>query len=632
MNIRQYNKDHLKDYERVELAPFAHHAPEQENPLLFWTEHTIESENYLVDLRVFANGEYENPSHGKWAGSFSGRPSLILQLAPALQAITLGVSANTAKRRKDSLRSWWRLLDALEASAAKVGEQISRVEDVRQLTELHRQWAHDQQMEINNFGQFVRVVNYTLATLGSPQLHWFSLESPKPKRHLPPEDHIKTIRIAMKQEWEKVQKRWQHADDLRSGISAPTIKEDELLLQHYRYYENMQQKVGKSYLNAEELADGKSKNKFTRRTNLTTSTMKDGFFPNRWDIDAAFHQCLSVTGWNPCTLLSLDATLNFLRTHPKDVSKFMLTAPHENGESSDEQDSVYELAGVKARAGGHEQIIFGLWKTKFGAGSIIKTLLARTATLRTQLQQNYTVEQARYKDMLRSGALAEDLAKQYLTMHKLAAGCRSVWLYAGKNGIGWLSGRNTDTCVRLDGKNSSYLNALVHKLNIKRAERGLQPTEKLTSSDLRDAFALYVWRSTGGNILAVMRALQHRWVNTTVKYVDNNILNAEHNEKFLTFLNALFSELGQGRLDLTILAHLSRHGNVTEEMQQRLVEYRVLMKSRIHVACNDPYHPPEKIAPAFVADGKHGCPAQRCLLCKKTLSFFLSHLMVWRCG
>ena len=55
-----------------------------------------------------------------------------------------------------------------------------------------------------------------------------------------------------------------------------------------------------------------------------------------------------------------------------------------------------------------------------------------------------------------------------------------------------------------------YLDALTQGLNAERA--GDDQIETLTLSDLRDAFALWVWRATGGNILAVMKALQHRWM------------------------------------------------------------------------------------------------------------------------
>lgn len=611
MSIREYKKDQLTKHAGVELVQPPLQAPVQDDHLIFWTEHP--TENFLVDLTRFVDGEYEAPLLGSnWKGPFTGRPQLITQLAPAIQASLTGLAKETTLSNLCSLRAWWRLLDAVEAAAEQEGQPMDRVEDVRQLTEIHRQWAHKSGMRRGQFMTFVRKVNLVLAAMRAPELHWVSPEDPDPKRHLPPENHLKVLRIALKQEWLKTHVRWKHAGQLRLGEIEATTEEDARLLSHYRYYERVQKKLGKKFLTAKEIAvtyAGYTSNaNFCTRTGLKSTIMKDGWFPNRWDVNAAFHQCLSVTGWNPSTLLTLDATIVFLLTHPKDDKRFMLTPYNEcDGEP-------YELIGNKARAGGAEQRVFGLWKTSFGAGYIIKALLARTAPLRAQLQEECNMERARYAEMQQANAPTDALNTQYLKVQQLLIGCRSVWLYYEKNRILWLGKSNFRSSPDIDGKPSSYLTILTQRINSSRAED--EQIEMLNMSDLRDAFALWVWRSTGGNILAVMKALQHRWIKSTVRYVDNNIINDECNQQYQAFTHNLFGELSEGRLDVAILAHLCRYGKVTEEQWQRLEEYRMLMRSRCGVACKDPHHPPRIVAPAFMADGKHICPTQRCTLCK----------------
>lgn len=608
MSIREYNKDQLGKHKYLDLAPMPLQAPIQEDPLLFWTEHP--TENFFVDLRPFRDGVFEKPVSGTWVGPYSGRPNLIWQLAPVLQASMIGLTSATAGNQLNSLRRWWRVLDTVEEAAAKADQPMDRVDDVRQLTEIHRQWAHASGMNRMQFQNFLQKVNPTLAALGVPQLHWKAPEDDDPRRHLPPEWQIKVWRNALKQEWFKVLNRWQKTDKLLAGELKATTEEDVILLKNYQYYQAMQQKVGKAFLTLIEVADDISPQQFWHKSeNLAVTVMRAGFFPDRWAADAAYHQCLAMTGWNSSTLLSLNASEDFLLTHPKDDMRFILTP----GNGSEGNGETYELTGTKSRSGGAEQRVFGLWKTKFGAGYIINTYLDRVAPLRIQLQQEYAVEKARYAEMKSAGAGNDCLIAQYKKVIKLEAGCRSVWLYQDLGGIKWLN-KKSNGFATVNGKIVSYMPAMAHKINAQRDEG--EKIEAIKASDLRDAFALWSWRASGGNIFVVMKALQHRSIRSTSNYIDNNILNDENNQLYRQFSNHLFGELANGRLDVTILTHLCRYGSVSEEMRQRLEEYRTLMRSRYGIACKDPFHPPKTIAPVFVPDGKRVCSLQRCLLCK----------------
>jgi hypothetical protein len=71
--------------------------------------------------------------------------------------------------------------------------------------------------------------------------------------------------------------------------------------------------------------------------------------------------------------------------------------------------------------------------------------------------------------------------------------------------------------------------------------------------------------------------------------------------------------LDTGRIDLTILTHLFRYGEVTAEQEQLLASLRSLPKSRMSVSCKDPRNPPTHIK----ATEGEPCDSQRCMLCPK---------------
>lgn len=603
MSIRGYNKDHLPEHAGVALATHEMLAPpDTDDPLRFWTQHP--RENILVDLHIFAEGQSEKPiSAGAWSGPFSGRPGLIRQLAPVIQAELLGTAELTAREAIKSLRAWWRLLDAVESAAKDAGQTMARVEDVRLLTDMHREAAHRSGMRRTTFNTLRRYAGLTLTALGAGRLYWNAPEDSEPKRHLPTDEQTKALRIALKQAWNKVRQRWALADRCRASAIEPDDKNDAQFYLHVQHFAKMQAKYGKTLPSAEELRDGKSVTHFYRTTTLELVTMRATAFPTRWDVDAAFHQVLVSSGWNPATLLALDATQPILHSHPKNPARFVISPES------------YELIGTKARAGGTEQMIFGLWKNTSGPGFIIKAWLERTAPLRELLQEMLAEARASYAETSSSDTPTTIREAEFERMTQLEIGCRSVWLYLDRYGeIGWLENRTLRTPQLINGKQQPYLSAVLFQLNAERSARNESAIPPVTASDFRDIFAAYVYRQSGGNILAVMSALRHKHVRTSVNYIDNNVLNAEHDAAARNFLNHLFAELETGRVDLTILAHLQRYGKPTPEMEQRLMEYRSLQRSRINIGCKDPFHPPSSIQPA--SENKQMCGPQRCLLCK----------------
>jgi len=148
----------------------------------------------MVDLRVFAFGE-DGIRNAKFKTSikvFSGRPNLINQLLPAILVLSEFSRKETVLNYLKSLRRWWNLFDEVEKSAHLVGQAMTRVDDVRQLTEMHNRWAHDHKMRQMEFSTFVfSLVNPTLLILGARKLHWSRPIDKEPQRHLPPINQIK---------------------------------------------------------------------------------------------------------------------------------------------------------------------------------------------------------------------------------------------------------------------------------------------------------------------------------------------------------------------------------------------------------------------------------------------------------
>ncbi|KHA77549.1 hypothetical protein NC77_17180 [Janthinobacterium lividum] len=605
MSIRKYDKDHLKERSGVASAALVVlEGPESGDPLIFWTKHDTES--HQINLHEFAEGRIESKTGKEIFTPFSGRPHLIRQLATGIKDQLLGARPRTASNWITALRAWWRILDAVEAAAEQTGTCVTRLEDVRQLTAIHAEFAHRCGMNAMAFSLFRTLADTIRLAIGARALHWQAPERPDVKRHLPPEDQVKVLRFALMHAWRGVLEKWALIDRFLSEFAITANNSSEAdLHRHAQYMRSIQRKFWKVLPTPDELRDGVHQASFSGKTGLNLKTLRGTVFPTRWDVDAAFHLCLANTGWNQSTLLALDVEKKILFTHPKDhpdnfYKRFVLNP------------ETYALTGNKARSGNKEQKVVGLWKTTAGPGHIIRIHMERVEPLRELLKARLVEERRRYVELARDGISYEESASQFERVQRLEQGCRSVWLYVdGFGDIVWLHSRNHESYFSDDGKKMTFLTFMLNQLNAKRAVQNKVPIPHVTQADFRDFFAAYVWRASGGNILAVKRALGHARLGTTSGYLDNNVLNKEADDAARGFLNALVDELGKGRLDLTILAHLHRYGTVTPELEQRLAEYRAMARSRMKIACKEPRNPPSQIR----ISGQGFCDDNRCLLC-----------------
>lgn len=598
MNIRtnKNTKDRLSDIPVVLQQVPALPIKTEVRSLRFRTQHPTKPTD--VDLTVFATGQVKGRGRGRLHnGPFKGRPELIEQLAPAIEDRLSPLAAKSVFQHLHALRTWWRLMDAIEREMP-IAQPVA---SVAHLSDLHRQRAMDDGMSRLPFGNFLLHVNDTRLALGLKELVW---QRPAQRyagaRTLPPEWQSSLLKRELKHGWFAIVDRWELADTLLAtrqpvadGRFAHTVDRQLALLKGYlrlqRAIESTKHpRPGVAYL--QEPGD-KGKKEFYADGVLLMDILR-GRYPDGEDIRMAFHLCLATTGWNPAVFLALDANEPFIEPHPRSPSR-------------------YVLRGVKDRAAGAEQVAEGLFKSQGSAGFILQTLLQRTAPLRAELVRL----RAALLDELAAnpGVTDDEQAKLRSRIDQLAEGIRSPWLFVSHvgEGIHWLSDGNFAGSTQ---KKTSFLSDIIDGINARRPhDRRL---EYITPTDFRDIHAAQVYHANGGSILAVMKALGHKSLGSTQAYIDNTLLNEEHRKLFGTFSDAFWDELAAtGRVDPTLLAKISRDGSVSSNERARLDAYRTLLRSRIGVGCKEPTNPPKHIAPDFVPDGKKLCHVQRCLLC-----------------
>jgi hypothetical protein len=627
MSIRNQNKDRLKEHGGAELVDSSL-APMSDDPLRFWSHHPIE--NTLVDLRMFAQGESKNPrlhASGKWAGPFSGRPELIMELAPAIQARLTLAAAATCQTYTNMLRAFWRVFDQLEATAAPNGCTVEKLTNLKQLTHLHEAAAHRAGVGASKFVTFVCLADNARRLMRLPPLLWITPSGGAPNRQLIPADQAKALKTAIKQDWEKVRKAWERNDAILRGEKPDTLSEwekrdadivrqyaehNEKLRRNWLHLERIQNTIGRMLPTPEQLNDGGYR--LNSRTGLTATLMRSIAFPTVEEADIAFHAALMGSGWNPSTLISgLDATLpERIFQHPKDAKQSVLIV--DDPEATEKGMDDFTMQGSKRRAGGRLQFCMGQKKNPASPPAIVALWLERTVVLREQLQHDCVAASAELARLKAAGAAQEIIEREFMAFQTLQQGLRNVWLYVDRFGkINWIDGQlwSRYKTPGAERRQCSYLDQVIARLNTERATRDQPAIRRITASDFRDIYARWVYKQTGGNIIAVMLALGHSSLQSTNAYTDNNIFSAENDETVRRFMIHLFEELQQGRVDITILSQLVRHGPLTPEMQARLEEYRGLMRSRVKVGCADARHPPAHIEPDH-EEGKW-CGTHRCL-------------------
>ena len=602
MTLRKISKDHLA-LRRAELSlvDSREYLQRTGSSLKFWTQHATKP--FLVDLTDLEIGQERPKKPGmedRWLGGYRGRPSLIRELLPAIQEKLMWASEKTCRGCIADLKNWWRLFDEIEAPANDIELVLAHTKSVKDLTYLHQQLAV-QRFSPGTFSAFRSIADMTRRAKGMSPLAWNGPESLKPSREIPTSAQSRVLFTYIKREWFRAIDRWNLVDDMLARKRAPANESQSTLLLNAEFagplFENeilTTQAIKKHW----ERKTGRS-SRTLWRDGLAIETMFAAFFPTAFEIRMGFHLALIGGGWNIQTLLdlpvnaaaSISECMPFLRNHPGDPSRYIMTGYKERGAS--------------------DQIMHGDWKSDRSPGTVIRTLVERTWPLRQELVRNLRVAEQNLSELVATHADVASVTEARIVILELQRKTKSVWLYRTQGGVEALSAETYDKYER----STSILSIIVEQVNEYRTQSEGQ-IPRVSASDFRDIFAEYVYRISGGSVLAVQKALGHRSPFTTAKYLDNKIINAQSARTFVTYTNEMWSMcFSSGQLDHTVLRQIIEREQITPDQQLRLEEYRKLKRTRIGAICKDPTSPPARLDPQFKPNGRSLCTVQRCTLC-----------------
>lgn len=658
---RSADKDHVSSQAgKLMLVEGASGDHLDGDPLIFWTIHPTKPR--LVNLTEFAEGDAS--SDDKPGVGFNGRRQLIEQLAPAFKVRHAMAAPRSIDTVTGGLRKWWRLFDAIEAEerAGRTPDAFAKqLSSVLDLGPLHGSRAVQSGMSKNNFHSFVVLADITRLALGEKRpLYWPS--PAKVRRELAfvlPPDEIKALYHGIKADWQSALDRWALGDGLVAGPSQGGFLPGESpVATYYRnnYERSVDQQGGDQIARAQgrlndqrkhekKLFDGLSlwqaaaarvghqdlyRQDLTDSSGLTfypenffgISSIAESIYPNGQDARSAFHLCLAVGGLNVSVLtqmrLEFDAAIelpgNIFGPHSDEVARrewvlkrcpFLVQSP---------VDGEYYLEAWKDRAKSWVSRSYK-WKQHLTPGPILVELIVRTWPLRMALVQQLAAAKQDLENARQERLANDTLNALQQRIHELDDGVHSAWVYRGYRGITWLN----DADYAAAQPSVTYLQTVTSRLNKDRRVRGLHEIGDMEPRRFRDAYAAWALQYSGGEVLAVMVALDHKFLSTTDGYLENTAVRARVTKKYRSFVQALFTSLGSGLVDPTLIAMETRFADKDQaersRMATRLVEYRDAVKSRYGVGCRNPHQPSNLADPAFRADGVRTCTTHRCTLC-----------------
>lgn len=628
------------------------------DPLVFWT--LSATKPYLIDLREFATGVQKN---GDINASFSARRALIEQIAPAFKERHCLAAPRTIETVISGLRKWWRLFDAIESeesSTISPGETVSRLSSVLDLGAFHGNRAVQSGMSKNDFHSFVVLADITRLALGVKRaLHWPTPTKRKRKLvDLLEPAEIKEVYHRIKADWHNAVDRWWRTGQLTEGLSGdrsiasndlkvintsvnggreiyerkqaaftgsscptPRSKQEAILLVGLSLWQEASDRRGHVDLFRQDLIETAASLSVPEKA-LNISMITQALYPNGTDIRAAFYLCLAVGGLNSSVLLELWLDLPTDLENPPDLANplctdierrewvikicpFLIESPI---------DGEYYIEGWKDRSKSWVSRSYK-WKQHLTPGPILVELIIRTWPLRLALIRRLDAATQCLKNAIDKGAVPDEVNAIKKQVIELTSAVRSVWIYRGMRGISWL----TDQDVHALQPGQSYIQFVIQRINEDRRAKQKTAIPALRPSRFRDVYASWALGYSGGDVLSVMVALDHKRLETTEGYLDNSVVRSRINKKHASFSNALFGALSTGKLDPTLLAIQTRYSGESSvertRMAERLIEYRDAVKSRYGIGCRDPYHPSKLVDPDFTTDGIKTCSLHRCTLC-----------------
>lgn len=341
---------------------------------------------------------------------------------------------------------------------------------------------------------------------------------------------------------------------------------------------------------------------------------------SRWENDATLvpskQDCLYIlafllikTGWNEAVAFSIDCE-DYLRPHMGDADRHVLHS-------------------IKIRAGGTEQVHVGQNKEEWAPGNLVKKVIERSEPLRVLIRNQL----AQLKKETKGQRLTD---AQTLQIAQLKRIIRSPWLHGTKDGGGnienfdpnapeWrirvLNPNDISGRYFYSGK-TNLIKYIQGEANATLASHGHPLIEKITLSDVRDAYINWAYSSTGYEWMMAKLAAGHTTVQAAISYLRTRALK-QHGETAVRQLTTIvFDEIKtRKRLNPIFLYARVNRGPVSEEQRQRWAQG--MDRTRVGTGCTDFKHPPRHIAPHH-QEGK-GCRTQRCTLCDHAIVFHDSY-------
>ncbi len=335
----------------------------------------------------------------------------------------------------------------------------------------------------------------------------------------------------------------------------------------------------------------------------------------RWENDATLvpsqRDCLYIltfilikTGWNDAVALNIDCE-NYRRPHMSDPDRHVLHS-------------------IKVRAGCTEQVHVGQNREEWAPGNLVKKIIERSEPLRAPLRTQLTELEEET-----SGQRLNDA--QTLQIAQLKKTIRSPWLHATRQGISriddfdpsipaWRVKVLTPDCLKAQRFPGSLtmIQSVQAEANAILARHRHPLIEKITLSDMRDAYINWAYSSNGYEWMMAKLAAGHTTIQAAISYLRTRALK-QHGESAVRQLTTIvFDEIKtRKRLDPIFLYARVNRGPLSEEQRQRWVQGKD--RTRVGTGCADFKHPPKHVAPHH-QEGK-GCRTQRCTLCEHAVVF-----------
>lgn len=307
------------------------------------------------------------------------------------------------------------------------------------------------------------------------------------------------------------------------------------------------------------------------------------FHPSLNDTAVFLWLFLIGTGWNLSTALAVDLSEEWSEPHPLKQG--------------------YRIIHAYKRRSARHQFAVSREAPEWHPYQILLYMKERTCVLRNTVQMRLN------EAIAQSGLTPSD--EQLAKIERLRSQLKSPWLYHVINKIGEVSTLIEEDC----GPLNKIIKAVIDSHNLAANHPYLQT---MSTSEARDAWLGHVYTRTGHNIVLTHLASQHADLGPLKYYLRRHKYRAQSEKLLRSVQFTMFEEMHKrGKLDPTRLRILVENGEITEVQEQRLLEHR--KRTRLGMGCIEPEKPPREIAPAHRQGSL--CQVQRCTGCSHGIVF-----------